>query len=357
MRANLLTSNRATCLLAILLVSGLNVFAQAAAPVAIQLRPEVAATSAVVRIADIAEVSGGDVALRSQIAELDLEEAPPVGEPIEVTRTQIEFRLRLAGIDPRQVAIRGASSQVSSGAKSKTQITSAPKLRSVTNVEADVSDHEQAVLRAAQTCLSKKLPWDADSLVVRLAHPLSKELREQLQSGGGVCSVELRSTGTPVGQVAARVIVQTPQQRLLESPLLLDVRHFEEVVVTSKPVARGHVFAEDDFERTRQDVTLLTGYSTSPESFIGQKAKRILPASQIVRASDLEPATRVPEPLLVKRRDRVKAIVRSGALQVSMVAEAQQDGRVGDVIKVKNVVSNTIVHGRVLNANEVEVTE
>ena len=77
----------------------------------------------------------------------------------------------------------------------------------------------------------------------------------------------------------------------------------------------------------------------------------------MVRQADVETAARPSEPFLVKRRDRVKLIGRTELLLVTVVGEALQDGRVGEVIKVRNVDSNATVHGRVLNASEVEVTQ
>jgi flagella basal body P-ring formation protein FlgA len=139
----------------------------------------------------------------------------------------------------------------------------------------------------------------------------------------------------------------------------MDVRHYEEVVVTKKPIDRGHLFTLADFETRRQDVTNVSGYGTSPDQFVGQKAKRVFPESQVIRANDVETPTRSTAllPVVVKRRDRVTAFARSGSLSVTSIWEVQQDGRVGEVIKCKNIQSNKEVCGRVISATEVEATD
>ena len=340
--------------------------------VVITLRAPGRIASPILRIADVADLRGGDEAMRQRIAALDLEDAPLAGAQTEVTSRQIEFRLRIAGIDPQLVAIQGSAVRVTTSPASarlgpgSSQVAepratalfaSHSKLRSGADNVSYESEIERAVLDAAQKCLSKQLPWPQEKVVVQLAQPLPRELRERTISTATTCSAEMRTPGTPLGRVALRVLVKASGQRTLDVPVQFDVRHFEDVVMTTRPVARGHVFSAADLTTGRQDVTLLNGYCTSLDQLIGQQAKRVLPESQLLRAVDVEPESRVTGPPLVKRRDRVKASARSGALLVTIVGEAQQDGRMGELIKVKNVDSNSFIYGRVVGANEVEITE
>ena len=43
----------------------------------------------------------------------------------------------------------------------------------------------------------------------------------------------------------------------------------------------------------------------------------------------------------------MKLVARIGSAFIEAVGKAQQDGRVGQVIRVRNIDSNRIVHGRV----------
>lgn len=193
--------------------------------VVVALRPTARTEAAIVRIADVADLSGGTAALRNRIAALDLDDAPEPGTVLEIDPAQIEFRLRLARIEPRDFMIRG--------------------------------DVVHVVSRYAAT---------------------------------------------------SRVATATQPSRVPAQPVSL------------------------------------------------QKDKPASSPPPAVRTGSPASTPRVIEPFAVKRRDRVKAIARIGDSTVSVTAEAQQDGRVGDVIKVKNIDSNATIYGRVLSSTELEVT-
>lgn len=61
------------------------------------------------------------------------------------------------------------------------------------------------------------------------------------------------------------------------------------------------------------------------------------------------------EIIQVKNRDAVRLLARIGTVRVSTRGEALQDGQVGQVIRVRNIHSNRIVNGRLLENNIVEV--
>lgn len=347
--------------------------AESSGVVHVTLHPPSRIRTDVLCIADVAELSGGSESLRQRIAELDVEEAPAVANSansLNITAQQIEFRLRLAGIDPRLVTINGSTARASAAGSSARPASAAIKpgqspgsaLRASRSRVGPVaiwklSNAEQVVLDAARECLKTQLPWSEENLEVQLAQPLPRALNEALSTTGTTCVAEWRSGGTPLGQVVLRIVFQTEDERVVDVPVRFDVRHFEEVVVTTKPLAQGHILTASDLERARRDVTEFVGFSTTPDTWVGQQVKRILPAGHVVRAVDVAPEPRTASALLVKRRDRVKAIARSGALLVVMSAEALQDGRAGELIKVRNLDSNAVVVGRVLSATEVEVTE
>ena len=340
--------------------------------IVVTLRDAARIGSPVIRISDIADLSGGDEALRKRIAALDLEDAPLPGDTLEITPPQVEFRLRLAGIEVDRVAIRGPAVRVSPpsngaitrihSATTKTmpaQLASSHRQRfGADKPEAtNVSPLEQTVLDAAKKCVLARLPWPADDVSIRLVQPLRREVRQFDQENEVTCSAEVRSPGTPVGRVSVRVVLTASGRQTLDVPVVLDVRHFDNVVIATKEIQRGQLIAKPDLYFDRQEVTTLVGYCSSSENLIGTKAKRAIGAAQMVRQADVEAAGRPSEPFLVKRRDRVKLIGRTEVLLVTVVGEALQDGRVGEVIKVRNVDSNATVHGRVLNATEVEVTQ
>jgi hypothetical protein len=60
-------------------------------------------------------------------------------------------------------------------------------------------------------------------------------------------------------------------------------------------------------------------------------------------------------PILVKPRDMVRLVARVGALRVTALGEALQEGRHGETVRVRNVDSSKVVAGRVADAQVVEI--
>ncbi len=78
--------------------------------VTIILHPIAVAIHDDVSIGDVATVEGGDTALRTKIAILDLADAPELGKTTRLTPELIRHRIRIAGIDARRYKIQGADS-------------------------------------------------------------------------------------------------------------------------------------------------------------------------------------------------------------------------------------------------------
>jgi flagella basal body P-ring formation protein FlgA len=76
-----------------------------------------------------------------------------------------------------------------------------------------------------------------------------------------------------------------------------------------------------------------------------------------VTAADLLPVeSNTATEIVVRQRDAIRLIARQGQLEfVVPRAEAMQNGRVGQVIRVKNLQSNRIVNARLVSAEEAVV--
>jgi flagella basal body P-ring formation protein FlgA len=124
---------------------------------------------------------------------------------------------------------------------------------------------------------------------------------------------------------------------------------FAEVVVTTRPVARGQVLAGDDLAlaRRRLDGARADFLATLPEA-TGLVTRRNLAAGEIVGASQVE------RPRLVRRGDRVTLSSGHGGISVNVRGEALADGGAGERIRVRNLSSARVVEG-VVNADGVVV--
>ena len=337
--------------------------AKTSSPLVLALRSRVQVVGREILIADVALVSGGNAAQRKRMEELDLNDALATGESIEIGSPQIEFRLRLAGFDPGEVAIRGSAVRITSGRA----VSSPAGVTTVREVSAQTSSQpvrlpdaagklELLVVQAAEDCVRGKLPWSADDVVVRLAVPLPRELTQVTAASGYSCRASLRTNAPVVGRIQVQVVAESPGERSFDVAVHLDVRHFDGVVLAAKALERGHTIQAADVYIDRQDVTTLSDYCSIADQLVGATVKRSVRPLMPVKLSDAESSRSAASAVLVKRRDRVRMVAKIGSHSISTTGEAQQEGRLGDTIRLQNIESKSFVQGRVTAANEVEIT-
>jgi flagella basal body P-ring formation protein FlgA len=351
-------------------------------PVVIAIRPAVDVESRVICLGDIATITCSDAYLRERLKKLDLEDALSLNESVTITDSQIRFRLQVAGMEIDRISIRGNVAEVTARQPRHHQdrgvvqgvATTATSAETTKQVNATMSSEaksnqvpdqnnalsaensiEREVIQAAKFCVLNRLPWPDDAVDIRLAQPLPASVRQISFADGYELTTDLRSAGAPVGRVHVRVIAEAQQRPTFELPVVLEVRHFDKVVVTARPLERGHVITADDLHIDRQDVTELTEYSSDQTPLIGMSLKRSIRALQPLRTIDLEVATRTESSVLVKRREQVKMVARIGSVSVEAIGEALQDGRLGETIRLRNIESNANIQGRVTKAGEVEI--
>lgn len=355
-----------------------------------------------VLISDVARVETRDLILKRQIEQLDLADTPAPGHSKVLTARLIEFRLRLAGINREFIVVRGSQSSVSGRfqgrarqsvpgidqvgmsdalvhqpgevvlAKTPVTLKEALVSRPTATLESDSDGWEGAILAAARTAILAQLPWSADTVSVRLALPLTRELAlvqsrfpsrgDVQQQGWLTCSfqAQVKGAGPPIGRVLLDVTIASPEGTSIEIPVALDIRHLEYVVTTVRPVARGKTLVSDDLCLSRRDVTGSGGYCTRIDQVAGRVANHPLAELHVIKDDDCDDVGSIRPVLksggfVVKPQDRLKLVAREAGYEFSLSVEAMQNGRIGDAIQLKNIQSGLPVTGRILSATEAEL--
>jgi flagella basal body P-ring formation protein FlgA len=264
-----------------------------AGPVIVELPERATVRTSVVAIGDVARVSGGNPAVQRQVAALDIAEVTGRAPDIAVSRKAVEYRIRLAGIDPAEVTVLGAD-----------RVGLSVSRRAVTAEE---------VVAAAKAELVRVLP--ADGLTIELTRPVTARLPEIPIGEAITVSAKPRTRVTGPGPVQMDTTISMGSERLLGLAVYLEVR---------LPDA---------------------GAAVMPAG------------GRIVPAVDAKPAAAVApvSPVVVKARQRVTILARAGEFNVTCLGEAQQDGRVGQTIPVQNVDSKKVLAARVTGPGAVEV--
>jgi flagella basal body P-ring formation protein FlgA len=131
----------------------------------------------------------------------------------------------------------------------------------------------------------------------------------------------------------------------------MDIEIETPVVVASRPISRGTILASNDVSMERRDIRRLYGnWFTKVSEVTGLEAQRS------IRQGDPITSNAIDQPILVSRGNRVtiKAVVGS-SISITTSGEAQEDGRKGDTIRVKNLESGTEIDARVVGPGVVRV--
>jgi flagella basal body P-ring formation protein FlgA len=303
-------------------------------PVIVSLSPTASSATSLVRVGDIADVSHGDNQLRGRISQLDIVALPPGGLEETVSQQQIDLRLRLAGIPEDAYQLRGAER--------------------VVVVESPVGFDDETVRMAIGKALADRIGVAPEDIEVRLTRPLP-----HIGSLGPSDKVQIRALvpdNVRTGRLRVDIGLYIDDRLHKMFNVTVEARIYAAVARATQRIDRGGMITEDNVDYDRHLLTLAASDRAARDPMGKTSARTILPG-RIVGTTDVVEQQDPRGPVLVNRRDVVRLIARKGNLTVVVpAAEALEQGKAGDLIKVRNVQSKRIVTGRVVNQSEVEVS-
>jgi flagella basal body P-ring formation protein FlgA len=132
--------------------------------------------------------------------------------------------------------------------------------------------------------------------------------------------------------------------------LRAEVRIFEDVVVTSFPLAIREAVKAKDLRLERRDISALgTRPFTRIDEVIGQQAVRAIEVNEILTQRSLD------RPTLLRRGSSITLVYETGSLRVETPGTAEENGKAGDLIQVRNPTSGKALRGLVLDGRTVRV--
>lgn len=127
-------------------------------------------------------------------------------------------------------------------------------------------------------------------------------------------------------------------------------RETRQVVVLSRPVARGEIIADEDVIEARINATQVNERSAvSADQLVGMQAQRNLREGAAVNTADLR------EPNIIERNQPVTIIYRTPNMVLSAQGRALEAGARNDFVNVLNIQSKRTVQARVSATGEVTV--
>jgi len=293
-----------------------------AAPWVCAMQDTVQVANSQVRLADI---TSGELPVAA--ADLSVGHSPAPGKSLIIHQRGVLRRLVTAGL-AAGVRFQGAASTVviQDGAELDRDILRARARHLL------VSLLPEQVPGAPTSSFELDLPASLPSLVAA-DEDLSIKPAGRLQPGRNHRALVLRG---PAGRV--------------EIPVAIHVHHYQEVAKARLEVRRGQSLHDGLFAWEWVDV----GDSRKVTDLFGREAlrgacsARSLRAGDYLRSCDLKP---IP---LVRAGDRVELTLQRGTVSVSVPATARQEGPLGQVIPVRNELTNRLINARITGPGSVE---
>jgi hypothetical protein len=169
--------------------------------VSIALREHAVVSHRYIRLGDVAILAGGSEVLQTRLAEIDIDDLPADGRTRTCTRTQIEFRLRLAAIPQSLFAVSGAE-----------QVTVVPQRTAVTPARVE-EEARQAVYRELGT-----------SPPMRLVKPIVATLPTVAEDDAVALEAKPAGPVNAAGRVLVNVVVRVNNQPRFAVPVYLEAK-------------------------------------------------------------------------------------------------------------------------------------
>lgn len=276
---------------------------------------------------DLADITAQDRALSETLAALPVGQAPPPGltrtfDPALIIVKLRQYRIDPAGIhieSPRQVAVAGAHRVIESGALFEAA--------------------RAAVLRGREKEV-ERLTVRHDALPPDLVVPPGEvELRARPRLASA-CPEPCRRIDLGSIPVVVEAWIDGRLYRTVSLTVRLSL--VREVVVVNNPLPRHTMIRAADVRRERRDVGPLAHEPLEdPALAIGRRTTRMLAMGDIVLSDAVE------LPPLIRKGDVVTLAVERPGLFVTAKGIAQEAGRAGESVRVKNTASGREILGKV----------
>ncbi|ADE39101.1 flagellar basal body P-ring formation chaperone FlgA [Candidatus Puniceispirillum marinum] len=119
------------------------------------------------------------------------------------------------------------------------------------------------------------------------------------------------------------------------------------VVSLTRSMTRGDIITPEDVAFIDVSMREVVGVFFDHDDVVGRRLKTSISARKPVFARQLHPYW------MVEKDQEVTLVNRAGAVAVSMLGYALENGQFGEWIKVKNANSDKIVHGQIINSKKI----
>jgi len=211
----------------------------------------------------------------------------------------------------------------------------------------DGEAHTEEIRQAVTQFLLSNHPWKSAEVRVRdVRVPGCRGLPTQSAD----LSMRVAPNSRYLGSIPVEVTLNEGQADQRKIWVSTYVEVLSPVVVLKRPLARNQVISDDDVCLEKKDLSKVPpGAVTDVDAVVGQRLKRTLAVGTVLRGAWLD------KPTLVKRGDVVKLMIETAVLRITALGRADEQGGMGDTVRVINLDSKRRVYGQVVDRQTVRV--
>lgn len=311
----------------LLLMPAAGMTATATAPIRIVLSPDATVDEDVITLGTVADIQGLDGAALERLQAVEVGRSPLPGQSLLVHRGQIEMRLKQNDMDPARFDIRDSGP--------------VKVLRNHHGVTAE------RIVEAVRSHIETHAPWSAEQMTLR---PIRYHQDHRVPPGRVTFQVNAPKHVNWLGAVPFRVNILVDGQvaQRVSVPTYIEV--WQEVVLAAKPLGRNQPITAADVKTERMNLARVPSSAVfDPQDVLGQRTSRPLAANSVLRSDHIH------QPPVIRRGDVVQVVVESERLRITTQAVAQENGGVGETIRLLNARSRKDIHARVVDGQTVEI--
>ncbi len=280
-----------------------------------------------IRLGDIADISGEDSVMVEKIRTVVIGTSPALSKSRRISKGIIEASLKRKMIDASLLDI---------------------KLHDKIIVTRDyVSISGEEVKEIVRDFIYKSLPWDRDFIRIN-----EIDYNSDLILPIGELTFEIIPLVHSVrrGRTTFSVIIMVDREVQKKVRVNVHIEVLREVVISKHSIKANSVVSEEDVVIEKRYIEgLNTDIFTKASDVVGKQSRRFVRAGEIFNGKILKTLP------LLKKGDMVSIVAESDKVRVTTTGRAEEDGEKGKMIMIRNLVSNKVVYGWVVDSRTVKV--
>jgi len=271
-------------------------------------------------LGDIAQLKGCDPAWKSILLAYIIKP----GSSVELPLDYIKARLKLKGVPVEKIKLN------------------IPEIVKIKREAIRISKND--LIAIARHCIQKNNPWGRRLRIVDI------KAKDELLLPKGTLTYSCQLFGSALGSFSVPIVFKVNGEVAARTWVMAKTRLIIPIVISACPIRRGETITRDKIKVIKKDVSRLpAGIFTKPDDLLGKRARVNIGMNRIIYKSMVE------IPPLIKRGQRVTIVAESCSLKVTAPGRAKEDGRLGDIIRVENLISKKTIMGKVVDSQTVKV--